>query len=424
MRSIDRTSLRSESYRKECMTDMKYVVILCDGMADYKLDALGGKTPMTVANKPNMNRLAAHSIVGMVKTVGDGFKPGSDVANLSVIGYAPKNYYAGRSPLEAASIGIDLKDTDVTFRCNLVTLSDEENFEDKTMVDYCADDISTAEAEILIRFLAQQLNTDAFRLYPGVSYRHCLVWDYGTTDLGLLTPPHDITGQPIKKYIPVHPNAQILLAMMKKGHELLKDHPVNLARQEKGLRPANAIWLWGEGRKKPLTSFYDKYGLKGAVVSAVDLIKGIGKLAGMDVIDVKGATGYIDTDFDGKTQAALNALEQGADFVYIHLEAPDECGHRNELENKIRSLELIDQKVVGPVLKALENYDDFKVMILPDHATPIALRTHVSDPVPFLMYHKLGERTIDMPVFDEENAAKTGVFIEQGETIMDTFVNF
>lgn len=403
---------------------MKYVVVLCDGMADYKLDALGGKTPMTVADKPNMNWLGAHGTVGMVKTVGDGFKPGSDVANLSVIGYAPKDYYAGRSPLEAASIGIDLKETDVTFRCNLVTLSDEENYEDKTLLDYCADDISTNEAEILIHFLAEQLNSEEFRLYPGVSYRHCLVWDHGTTDVGVLTPPHDITGQKIKKYIPAHPNARVLYEMMIKGHDMLKNHPVNQAREKRGLRPANGIWLWGEGRKKPLASFREKYGLNGAVVSAVDLIKGIGKLAGMEVIEVEGATGYIDTNFEGKAQAAVRALENGMDFVYIHLEAPDECGHRNELENKVRSLELIDQKVIGPVLKALETYDDYKVMVLPDHATPLSLRTHVSDPVPFLMYRKSRTAEHSVPVFDEENAAKTGIFIEQGDTIMDTFVNF
>ncbi len=406
------------------MTRVKYVVVLCDGMADYKLDALGGKTPMTVADKPNMNWLGAHGTVGMVKTVGDGFKPGSDVANLSVIGYAPKDYYAGRSPLEAASIGIDLKETDVTFRCNLVTLSDEENYEDKTLLDYCADDISTNEAEILIHFLAEQLNSDAFKLYPGVSYRHCLVWDHGTTDVGVLTPPHDITGQKIKKYIPAHPNAQVLYEMMIKGHDMLKNHPVNQAREKRGLLPANGIWLWGEGRKKPLASFRDKYGLNGAVVSAVDLIKGIGKLAGMEVIEVEGATGYIDTNFEGKAQAAVRALENGMDFVYIHLEAPDECGHRNELENKVRSLELIDQKVIGPVLKALETYDDYKVMVLPDHATPLSLRTHVSDPVPFLMYRKSRTAEHSVPVFDEENAAKTGIFIQQGDTIMDTFVNF
>ena len=403
---------------------MKHVVILCDGMADYKLEELGGKTPMTVANKPNMNRLAANGTVGLVKTVGDGFKPGSDVANLSVIGYAPKDYYAGRSPLEAASIGINLKETDVTFRCNLVTLSDEENYADKTILDYCADDISTKEAEVLVYYLAEHLNDEEFKLYSGVSYRHCLVWDNGTTEVGTLTPPHDITGRKIKEYIPTHPNAAKLYQMMQKGHELLKNHPVNLARMERGLRPANAIWLWGEGRKKPLASFEKKYGLKGAVISAVDLIKGIGKLAEMDVIEVEGATGYIDTNFDGKAAAAIQALENGTDFVYIHLEAPDECGHRNEMENKIKSLELIDQKVIAPVLAALEQYDDYKVMILPDHATPIALRTHVSDPIPFLMYRKKGEAAHPVSLFDEEHAAETGVFIEQGDTIMEQFVNF
>lgn len=403
---------------------MKYVVILCDGMADYKLEELDGRTPMTVANKPNMNWLAAHGNVGMVKTVGDGFKPGSDVANLSVIGYAPAKYYAGRSPLEAASIGIDLKESDVTMRCNLVTLSDEENYEDKTILDYCADDISTSEAEILIQYLAEHFNNDEFSLYPGVSYRHCLVWHNGTTQVGTLTPPHDITGKKIKDYIPNHPNAQKLYEMMKQGHNLLKDHPVNQARIARGLLPANAVWFWGEGRKKPLTGFQEKFGLHGAVVSAVDLIKGIGKLAGMEVLEVEGATGYLDTNFDNKANAAMDALKNGCDFVYIHLEAPDECGHRNELQNKIKSLEIIDEKIIGPVLKNLEQYDDYKVMILPDHATPIALRTHVSDPVPFLMYHKNGVAAHPVSLFDEENAEKTGVFIEQGDTIMEHFINF
>lgn len=403
---------------------MKYAVILCDGMADYKLEELGGKTPMTVAKKPHMNWLAAHGTVGMVRTVGEGLKPGSDVANLSVMGYAPKLYYAGRSPLEAASIGINLKESDVTFRCNLVTLSEEEKFEDKTLVDYCADDISTKEAEILVRFLAEEFNNEEFSLYAGVSYRHCLVWNNGTTEVGTLTPPHDITGRKIKEYIPTHKNAQKLYAMMQKAHLLLKDHPVNRERIARGLRPANAIWLWGEGRKKPLASFEKKYGLKGAVVSAVDLIKGIGKLAEMEVIEVEGATGYIDTNFEGKAQAALDAFARGCDFVYIHLEAPDECGHRHELENKVKSLEWIDQKVIGPVLEGLQQYDDYKVMILPDHATPIALKTHVSDPVPFLFYHKNGTPAHPVDLFDEENAEKTGVFVEQGDTLMDRFVNF
>ncbi len=403
---------------------MKYLVVLCDGMADYPLDALGGKTPMTVAQKPQMNRLAAEGTVGLVKTVGDGFKPGSDVANLSVIGYAPKDYYAGRSPLEAASIGIDLKETDVTFRCNLVTLSDEPEYADKTILDYCADDISTAEAKVLVEYLAEHLNDAEFRLYSGVSYRHCLVWDNGTTEVGTLTPPHDITGRKIKEYIPTHPNSAKLYEMMQKGHALLQDHPINRARIERGLRPANAIWLWGEGRKKPLAPFAEKYGLKAAVISAVDLIKGIGKLAEMEVIEVEGATGYIDTNFDGKAKAAIDAFEAGNDLVYIHLEAPDECGHRNEMENKIKSLELIDQKVITPVLAALEQYDDYKVMILPDHATPLALKTHVSDPIPFLIYRKQGKAPHPVVMFDEENAAKTGLFIEQGDTIMEYFVNF
>lgn len=403
---------------------MKYVVLLCDGMADYKVEKLGNKTPMQIADKPNMNKLAQNGYVGLVKTVGDKFKPGSDVANLSVMGYDPELYYSGRSPLEAASIGIDLKETDVALRCNLVTLSDEENYADKTILDYCADDISTAEAEQIVADLAKHFNNDEFKLYSGVSYRHCLIWDNGTDKLGTLTPPHDITGKPIKEYIPTHPDAQKLYDMMVRSYNILKDHPVNKARIEKGLRPANSVWFWGEGRAKSLPAFLDKTGLKGSVISAVDLIKGIGKLTNMNVVEVEGATGYIDTNFEGKAQAAINELENGADFVYIHVEAPDECGHRHEIDNKGKAIGLIDKLILAPVLEKLEQYDDYKVMILPDHATPLALKTHTSDPVPFLIYHKNGNKLNAVQNLCEEEAEKTGVSIDAGHTIMDFFINF
>lgn len=403
---------------------MKYVVLLCDGMADYKVEELGNKTPMQIADKPNMNKLAQNGYVGLVKTVGDKFKPGSDVANLSVMGYDPELYYSGRSPLEAASIGIDLKETDVALRCNLVTLSDEENYADKTILDYCADDISTAEAEQIVADLAKHFNNDEFKLYSGVSYRHCLIWDNGTDKLGTLTPPHDITGKPIKEYIPTHPDAQKLYDMMVRSYNILKDHPVNKARIEKGLRPANSVWFWGEGRAKSLPAFLDKTGLKGSVISAVDLIKGIGKLTNMNVVEVEGATGYIDTNFEGKAQAAINELENGADFVYIHVEAPDECGHRHEIDNKGKAIGLIDKLILAPVLEKLEQYDDYKVMILPDHATPLALKTHTSDPVPFLIYHKNGNKLNAVQNLCEEEAEKTGVSIDAGHTIMDFFINF
>lgn len=407
---------------KEEMVMTKYVVLLCDGMADYPVEELGNKTPMGASVTPNMDKLAKVSRMGLVKSVADGLKPGSDVANLSILGYNPDIYYSGRSPLEAGSIGIDMKPTDVSFRCNLVTLSDEENYEDKTILDYCADDISTEEAKILIDYLAEKFNNVEFQLYSGVSYRHCLIWNNGTLDVGTLTPPHDITGKPIKEYIPTAENAQKLYDMMVKSYDLLKDHPVNKARIERGKRPANSMWFWGEGVRKALMPFDEKYGLKGSIISAVDLLKGIGKFSGMNVVDVEGATGYIDTNFDGKAKACIEELEKGQDFVYIHVEAPDECGHRHEIENKKKSLELIDEKILGPVLQALEKYDDYKVLICPDHATPLALRTHTNDPIPYLMYHKKDE-VEGQPEFTEEAAKATGVYVEEGHTLLQMFFN-
>lgn len=398
---------------------MKHVIVLCDGMADYKLEELNQKTPMTVAKKPNMNRLAKNGIVGLVKTVAEGFKPGSDVANLSVMGYDPKLYYTGRSPLEAASIGIKMADTDIAMRCNLVTLSDEDCFEDKTMVDYCADDISTEEGTEIVKALKKAFDSDEFTYYSGVSYRHCLIWHHGSENLGELTPPHDISGRKITEYLPDPVKAEKLLNMMKKSYDLLKDHPVNQDRIRRGLRPANCIWLWGDGKSASLPSFYEKTGLTSAVISAVDLIKGIGKLAQMDVLEVPGATGYIDTNFEGKAKACAEALKEH-DFVYLHIEAPDECGHRHEIQNKIKSLEIIDQTVLPVILQALEAYDDYKIMILPDHATPLSLKTHVSDPVPFLIYQKSkAKENTEMTVFDEESAAKTGLMIDFGPQLID-----
>lgn len=399
---------------------MKYVVLLCDGMADLPREDLTGKTPMGTANKPNMDRLAKVSEVGLVKTVIDTLKPGSDVANLSVLGYDPSIYYSGRSPLEAGSIGIDMKPTDVSFRCNLVTLSDEEGYEDKTMVDYCSGDISSKEAAELIAYIQEKMGNKEFSFYSGVSYRHCLIWDNGTLDVGTLTPPHDITGRKITEYLGVNQNGAKLLDMMKRSYDLLRDHPVNKKRIEKGLRPANSIWLWGEGVRKDLTPFEEKYGLKGAMISAVDLLKGIGKFTGMDVIDVPGATGYIDTNFSGKAQAAIDALNRGNDLVYIHVEAPDECGHRFEIENKVKSIELIDELILAPILKAFEG-QDIKILICPDHPTPLALKTHTNAPVPYLIYDS--RKKVDgVPKFSEEEAEKTGRFIGVGHTLMEKFL--
>lgn len=401
---------------------MKYLVMLCDGMADEPNEALGNSTPMEKANKPCMDSLAAKAEVGIVKTVAEGLKPGSDVANLSVLGYEPAVYYSGRSPLEAASIGIDLKDTDVTLRCNLVTLSDEEDYEKKTILDYCADDISSEEAKILIEYIQEKLGNDKFRFYPGVSYRHCLVWSNGNPHPGVLTPPHDITGKVITDYIPKGEAVDELYDLMKKSYDLLKDHPVNKARIARGKRPANSIWLWGEGTKPLLDNFSEKFGKKGSMISAVDLLKGIAICAGMNSVDVEGATGYLDTNFDGKCKAAIEEFKKGADLVYIHVEAPDECGHRGEIENKVKAIEMIDEHILAPVVEFLRDYDDFAVLVCPDHPTPLSIRTHTSTPVPYLIYDSKNEIDSGVKVFCEKEARETGNYIEKGFTMMNYFL--
>lgn len=401
---------------------MKYVVVLCDGMADYPVPALGGKTPMMCADKPHIDALAQKGEVGLVRTVAAGLKPGSDVANMSVLGFDPKKYYTGRSPLEAASIGVDLKDTDVTLRTNLVTLSDEPNYEDKTMVDYCAGDISTAEAAEIMQDVEAHFGNEMFKFYAGVSYRHCLVWANGTTDLGNMTPPHDISGRVVGEYLSKSENAVPLIQMMKDSYAFLSEHPVNKKRVAEGKRPANSIWMWGEGKKPMLPAFSDVYGKKGAIVSAVDLLKGIAKCAKMEAPEVEGATGYIDTNFEGKALAAVDALKNGCDFVYIHLEAPDECGHRNEPENKVKAIEMIDSRVLPIVLDGLKAIgEDYKIMVLPDHPTPIVTQTHAADPVPYLIYHKANEKQ-GVGSINEETAKNTGVFIENGPDIMRKFL--
>ncbi len=400
---------------------MKYAVVLYDGMADYPVPALGGKTPMMAAVKPNMDYLAQRAEVGLIRTVAEGLNPGSDVANMSVMGFDPMKYYTGRSPLEAASIGIDMLPTDVSLRCNLVTLSeDDKPYEEKTIEDYCADDISTEEAEEIIKTVEEKLGNDIFKFYAGVSYRHCLIWSNGTTDLGKMTPPHDITGKVITKYLSESEHAKPLIEMMKKSYEILKNHPVNISRKAQGKRPANSIWLWGEGTRPAFSSFEAVTGLKGGVVSAVDLIKGIGGCAKMEVAEVPGATGYIDTNFEGKANAALDILERN-DLVYIHFEAPDECGHRNEPENKVKSIEMIDERVLPILFEGLKKYDDYKIMILPDHPTPIVTRTHASDPVPYLIYHK-NKEIEGVETINEETAGETGNFIDFGPGIMLHFI--
>ena len=393
---------------------MKYIVVLGDGMADYKLDELGGKTPLQYAKKPHIDALARKAEVGLCKTVPDGFKPGSDVANLSVMGYDPKDCYTGRSPLEAVSIGIKLAPTDVTLRCNLVTVSDEEPYEEKRMLDYSAGEISTAEAGELIQFLKAHLDAEDMTLYAGVSYRHCLVVHNGKTGHEL-TPPHDISGKPVKGRLPLGPYGERYLSMMKRSYDLLKDHPINRARIAAGKNPANSVWFWGEGTKPALENFREKFGLQGGVISAVDLVKGIGILAGMQVIDVEGATGNYDTNFAGKANAALGALLGGLDFVYIHMEAPDECGHQGDIAHKVYSIEQIDEKVAAPLVRGLkEAGEPFKMLICPDHPTPIAVRTHVADPIPYLLYSSEEERSNGAESYDEDAAAKTGMFVPAG----------
>lgn len=401
---------------------MKYLVMLCDGMADEPNSELQNKTPMALANKPCMDLLAKTAELGMVKTVSDGMSPGSDVANLAVLGYDSKKYYSGRSPLEAASIGIELKDTDVTFRCNLVTVSDEENYEDKTILDYCADDISSEEARILIEYVQENMGTDEFTFYSGVSYRHCLVWANGNAKPGKLTPPHDITGREVRDYLPTDIAKEKLLPLMERSYNLLKDHPVNLERIAKGKRPANSIWLWGEGTKPLLDSFEYLYGLKGSMVSAVDLLKGIAICAKMTSVDVDGATGYLDTNFEGKAQAAVDEFKRGQDLVYVHVEAPDECGHRAEHQNKVRAIELIDERVLTPIVEYLRSTgEDFSILVCPDHPTPLVTRTHSRNPVPYMIYRS--NKTYEgADTFTEDTASKTGQYIPEGYTLMSHFI--
>lgn len=401
---------------------MKYAVILYDGMADYPVPALGGKTPMEVAKKPNLDYLASHGEVGLVRTVAPGLTPGSDVANLSVMGYDPKLYYTGRSPLEAVSMGIELLDTDVALRCNLVTLSDEADYAEKTMVDYCAGDISSAEAAEIIETVEKELGSDIFSFYSGVSYRHCLVWHGGTTETGKLTPPHDISGKKVGEYLNRGEGA-LLTELMEKSYEILKNHPVNQKRVAEGKRPANSIWLWGQGSRPALPLFEELYGVKGSVISAVDLLRGIGKCAGMNTPEVEGATGYIDTNFEGKANAAMQELKNGSDFVYIHIEAPDECGHRNEPENKVKAIEMIDSRVLPIVIGEMEKMGDYKIMALPDHPTPIVTGTHAGDPVPYMIYHKKGEKDSGVESVNEDTAKATGVFIEEGPSLMGRFLS-
>lgn len=401
---------------------MKYFVLVPDGAGDEKLEELGGKTPLEVANMPCADALAAAGEVGMVKTVPDGIAPGSDAANLSVMGYDPAIYLTGRSPLEAASIGIDMEDTDVAFRTNIITIEGDGDYEDMTIVDHSAGDITTAEARELIEALAAELGTEDIKFYPGVSYRHCMIMKNGHTDYEL-TPPHDVLGQRVGDHLPKGEGADFITDMMKKSYEILKDHPVNKARIEKGLNPANTAWIWGQGKKPALSAFSEKYGLSGAAISAVDLIKGIAICAGLESIDVDGATGTLHTNYDGKKEAAIKAFDEGKDFVYMHLEGPDECGHQADISGKVEALEKIDELVLRPVVEYLKaSGEDFKVLIVPDHRTPICIRTHSSTPVPYVMYRSddIKEKD-DSRAFNETAGEASGKYFEHGYQMADYF---
>lgn len=400
---------------------MKYIVVLGDGMADCPIPQLGDKTPLQRAKKPNIDELASKGTVGMVKTIPDNLPPGSDVANLSVMGYNPEIYYTGRSPLEAVSMGVNLESKDLAFRCNLVTLSDEKEYANKTMIDYSSDEISSEEAAEIIDEVNRHFKSYNIIFHSGISYRHCMVWKDAPEGFSL-TPPHDILEKNIGSFLPKGKHASILLNMMTESYDFLKNHYINKKRVSRGLRPANSIWLWGEGKKPSIPTFPQKYNIKGSVVSAVDLVKGLGICMDLKVVSVKGATGNINTNFKGKADAALKELETGCDFVYIHIEAPDECGHRYEIDNKVKSIELIDEHVVGRLLEGLRNFEDYKLLILPDHPTPLSLRTHTKDPVPFIIYDSRFEKNSGVHGYDEFQAKSTGIFIDAGYKLMDYFI--
>ena len=392
---------------------MKYIVLLGDGMADLPLEELGGKTPLQAARTPNMDRLARGGKMGQVRTIPEAFPPGSDVANLSVLGYDPVKYFTGRAPLEAASMGVELGPQDVAFRCNLVTIEDE------TMVDFSAGHIGSDEARRLISDLARELMDGDLSFHPGVSYRHLMVWRNGK-DGARCTPPHDITGQEIGAFLPKGGGGERLKTLMQESRGILAKHPVNGDRLSRGDRPATSIWLWGQGKRPAMPTFQEKYGLSGAVISAVDLLKGIGIYAGLTPLSVPGATGYFDTNYEGKARAAMTALET-MDFVYIHVEAPDEAGHIGDLREKIRAIENFDEKVVGVVLKEAEKLEAVRILLLPDHPTPIAIKTHSKEPAPFVLYDSRTVADRDQS-YDEGWAKKAGRIIDPGYAIMEELI--
>lgn len=402
---------------------MKYLVLIPDGMADEPIEALGNATPMQKANKPMMDLLASQAVVGTVSNVPEGMVPESDTANMAILSFDPKVYSKGRSPLEAVSMGIEMQPDETAYRCNVVTLTeDEECYEDRIILDHSADEITTPEADLLIKALEEKMGNEFRKFHTGVSYRHCLIWKNGNDKYNFMR-PHDILGKRIGDYLPkVEDGGEEFLKLMKDSYEILKDHPVNLDRKARGLKPANSAWLWSPGKKPQLPSFKQKWGLNAAVISAVDLIKGIGLCAEMESIDVEGATGNVHTNYDGKANATIDAFRRGVELVYVHVEGPDECGHRAEIENKVKAIELIDQKILTPVYNYLkESGEPFKIMILPDHPTPIRIRTHSMDAVPFLIYSSKDAKN-GTKGFDESVARTTNLYVPNGYTLMEQFV--
>ena len=401
---------------------MKYIVIIGDGMADRPVEALGGLTPLKKAETPNMDRLAREGIIGSVRTIPEGFHPGSDVANLSILGYDPLRYYTGRAPLEAASIGVTLDSDDVAYRCNLVTLRFSVDKTRAVMDDYSSGHISTEEAREIIDTIQQNLGGKDIVFYPGVSYRHLMVWKNGYSDMEC-TPPHDMLEKEILDYLPSGNGQNVLRELMIKSVVLLEDHPVNRKRVEDGRKPASSIWLWGQGKKPQLPTYKDKYGISGAIVSAVDLAKGLGICAGLEVLNVPGATGWLDTNYAGKTQYALDALEK-VDFVYLHVEAPDEAGHSGSCKDKLKAIGDFDSLVVGPVLKGLEErFSEYRVMLLPDHATPLKIRTHTDEPVPFVIYDSRAKKNNKGVSYDESITGRNDIMVvQEGHRLMDYFI--
>lgn len=395
---------------------MKYLVILGDGMADRPIDSLGGKTPLAYADTPEMDELASKGEIGMVHTIPDGMKPGSDTANLSVLGYNPRKFYSGRSPLEALSIGVPMKDTDIALRCNIVTLSEEEDtYEERTMIDHSSDEISTEDCAVLLEAVKKELETENFHFYVGTSYRHCLIWENG--EVTELVQPHDILGQNISDKLPEN---EALRYMMKRSYEILVNHPINIERRKKGLHPANSCWFWGAGTKPALYPFTERAHVNGAMISAVDLLKGIAVGTSMKVIQVEGANGGLNTNYEGKAQAALDVLtKDGYDFVYVHLEGPDEMGHQGSVEKKVKAIEYLDSRIIKPIVDGLKAAgEDFRMVILPDHPTPIEIRTHSAEEVPYLLYDSTKERS-ETWHYNEREAAATDNYIAEGHKLIE-----